>query len=140
MNNLENKEMNLHGNVLICLLVFSLLIFVNVFIAFGMEQESNRKNDTDQALSEKITIENDLISLDFFQADVTSVLRLLADMKEMNILFDGKIKGMVTLKLKDVSWDEAMNSVLDSNSLVMVRKGNVITVLTVNDYLKKKNR
>ena len=67
-------------------------------------------------------------------------LRLQADIKELNILFVGKIKGTVTLKLKDVSWDEAMKSVLDFNSLVMVRKGNVITVTTVDNYLKKKNR
>jgi len=71
------------------------------------------------------------ISLDFKDADVQNVLRVLADVSNLNIIATDDVKGKVTLRLHDVPWDQALDLVLKTNRLEANREGNVVRVSTV---------
>ena len=71
------------------------------------------------------------ISLDFKDADVQNVLRILAEVGNVNIVATDDVKGRITLRLVDVPWDQALDIVLQSARLDMVKEGNVIRVSSV---------
>ncbi len=71
------------------------------------------------------------ISLDFKDADIQNVLRVLADVSHLNIIATDDVKGKVTLHLSDVPWDQALDLVLRSNRLEMMREGNVARISTL---------
>jgi type IV pilus assembly protein PilQ len=68
------------------------------------------------------------ISLDFQNADIHNVLRLLAEVSKLNIVASDDVTGKVTLKLDRVPWDQALDVVLAAKGLGMIRTGNVIRV------------
>lgn len=68
------------------------------------------------------------ISLDLKDADIQNVLRLLADVSQLNIVAGEDVKGRVTLKLKNVPWDQALDIILASKQLGKDRSGNIIRV------------
>lgn len=71
------------------------------------------------------------VSLDFKDADVHNVLRLLAEVSKLNIVATDDVKGKVTLRLFDVPWDQALDIVLQVLNLESERVGNVIRISTV---------
>jgi len=72
------------------------------------------------------------ISLDFKDADVQNVLRVIADVSGLNIVATDDVAGRVTLHLIDVPWDQALDVVLEGNRLKMIREGNIMRVSTVD--------
>jgi type IV pilus assembly protein PilQ len=79
------------------------------------------------------------ISLDFQDADISNVLRLLADVSGFNIVISDDVKGKVSLKLINVPWDQALEIVLKMNNLGQVREGNIIRVATVANITKQRD-
>ncbi|HJQ84411.1 MAG TPA: type IV pilus secretin PilQ, partial [Candidatus Binatia bacterium] len=71
------------------------------------------------------------ISLDFKDADIQNVLRVLADVSGLNIIATDDVKGKVTLHLSEVPWDQALDLVLRSNRLEKTHEGNVVRISTV---------
>jgi type IV pilus assembly protein PilQ len=71
------------------------------------------------------------ISLDFKDADVHNVLRVLADVSGLNIIATDDVKGKITLHLNDVPWDQALDLVLRANRLEKSHEGNVMRISTV---------
>ncbi len=76
------------------------------------------------------------LSLDFKDADIKNILRLIAEVSNLNIIAGEDVKGTVTIRLMDVPWDQALDIILQSNDLGKVRIGNVIRVAPT-DKLKK---
>ncbi len=76
------------------------------------------------------------LSLDFKDADINNILRLIAEVSDLNIIAAEDVKGKVTIRLVDVPWDQALDIILQSNDLGKVRIGNVIRVAPI-DKLKK---
>jgi len=68
------------------------------------------------------------ISLDFVDADIRNILGFIAEVSELNIVAGDDVKGRVTIRLVDVPWDQALDLILQSQSLGMVRVGNVIRI------------
>jgi type IV pilus assembly protein PilQ len=68
------------------------------------------------------------IDLDFKGADIHNILRLLADVGQMNIVTSDEVKGEVTIKMRDVPWDQALDVVLRAKGLGSVREGNLVRV------------
>jgi len=77
------------------------------------------------------TYTGEKISLDFKDADVLNVLRILAEVSGLNIVATDDVKGRVTVRLVDVPWDQALDIILQSNRLDAVQIGNVLRVSTV---------
>lgn len=68
-------------------------------------------------------------SLVFDNADVRDILRLIAEISELNIIASDAVKGNVSLRLIDVPWDQALDLILDVTGLGMIQEGNVVRVL-----------
>ena len=68
------------------------------------------------------------VSLDVQSADVRDILRLLAETGGVNILTSGEVQGTVTMRLRDVPWEQALAAVLTLTGLAQERQGNVILV------------
>ena len=68
------------------------------------------------------------ISLDFVDADLRNILKLIAEVSELNIVAGEDVRGRVTVRLIEVPWDQALDIVLQSQSLGMQRVGNVVRI------------
>jgi type IV pilus secretin PilQ/predicted competence protein len=71
------------------------------------------------------------ISLDFKDADIQNVLRILADVSGLNVITTDDVQGKITMRLVEVPWDQALDAILKARGLDMVRDGNIIRVSTV---------
>ncbi|MHB8139267.1 MAG: secretin and TonB N-terminal domain-containing protein [Smithellaceae bacterium] len=71
------------------------------------------------------------ISLDFQDADIKSVLRLMSEYGNKSIISGDDVKGNVTLTMKNVPWDQALDAILKIHGLTKQQAGNVITVMTL---------
>ncbi|HVK65335.1 MAG TPA: type IV pilus secretin PilQ [Polyangium sp.] len=68
------------------------------------------------------------IDLDLKDADIHNVLRLVSDVGRVNIVTSDDVKGTVTIRMRNVPWDQALETVLQAKGLGMVRQGNMIRV------------
>ncbi len=76
------------------------------------------------------------ISLDFQDIEVRRVLQLLADFTDINMVAADSVNGNITLRLKDVPWDQALDIVLKTKNLDKRRNGNVIWIAPVAELIK----
>ncbi|MDH3686366.1 MAG: type IV pilus secretin PilQ, partial [Myxococcales bacterium] len=72
------------------------------------------------------------ISLDFKDVDISDVLRLIAEVSDLNIIAGDEVKGDVTIRLVDVPWDQALDVILLTKGLAFVRVGNVLRIAPAN--------
>ncbi|MCC7073490.1 MAG: secretin and TonB N-terminal domain-containing protein [Deltaproteobacteria bacterium] len=72
------------------------------------------------------------ITVDLQHAEIGNVLRLLADVSGHNFVYGDEVKGKVTLKLREVPWDQALDVVLKTKGLGMKKDGNVIRVAALD--------
>jgi len=79
------------------------------------------------------------ISLDFKNADIHDVLRIVAEVSGLNIVATDDVRARVTLRLVEVPWDQALDVVLQSNGLEKSQTGNVITVSTTKRLEAERN-
>ena len=75
------------------------------------------------------------ISLDFKDVEITDVLRLIAEVSDLNIIAGDEVTGEVTIRLVDVPWDQALDVILLTKGLGFVRVGNVLRIAP-SDLLK----
>ncbi len=68
------------------------------------------------------------LSLNFQNVDVRSVLQVIADFTDFNIVTSDSVQGNLTLRLKDVPWDQALDIILQAKGLDMRKTGNVIWI------------
>ncbi len=68
------------------------------------------------------------ISLDFNNVPISDVLRLIAEVSDLNLIAGDEVKGAVTIRLVDVPWDQALDVVLLTKGLGFVRVGNILRV------------
>ena len=76
------------------------------------------------------------ISLDFQDIEVRRVLQLLADFTNINMVTADSVQGNITLRLKDVPWDQALDIILKTKNLDKRRNGNVIWIAPVSELIK----
>jgi type IV pilus assembly protein PilQ len=70
----------------------------------------------------------DKLSLNFQNVDIRALLQVIADFTNLNIVVRDSVAGSITLRLKDVPWDQALDIVLQSKNLDMRKNGNVILI------------
>lgn len=68
------------------------------------------------------------MTMNFVNADVTNVLRLIGEVSKLNIIWGPEVKGTVSMRLEKVPWDQALDLVLANNDLAMRRQGKVIWI------------
>ena len=77
------------------------------------------------------------LSLNFQNVEVRSVLNVIADFTDLNIITSDSVGGSLTLRLKDVPWDQALQIILDTRGLDMRRNGNVIWIAPRDELATK---
>jgi type IV pilus assembly protein PilQ len=85
--------------------------------------------DTDKlGKSNKIGYTGEKLTLNFQKIDVREALNVIADFTDTNMVISDTVSGNLTLRLKDVPWDQAFDIILQSRGLDMRKNGNVIQV------------
>ncbi|HSI24431.1 MAG TPA: type IV pilus secretin PilQ [Methylotenera sp.] len=77
------------------------------------------------------------LSLNFQNIEVRSVLQVIADFTGLNIITSDTVTGNLTLRLKDVPWDQAMDIIMQNKGLTMRKSGNVIMVAPAEEVTAK---
>lgn len=77
------------------------------------------------------------ITLDFQDVDVRTILQILAKESGMNIVASDSVQGKMTLNLKDVPWDQALDLVMQARNLDMRRQGNIINIAPRQELLEQ---
>jgi type IV pilus assembly protein PilQ len=125
----------------------------NIFFAlsvcfFGIPGVASAANPNPVAMTQKVSVPeatsapaetavasspkaaDDTISLDFKDADIGSVLRVLSMKSNVNIVTGPEVKGLVTVRLDNVPWEKALGVILRTYNYVFERDGNIIRVTT----------
>jgi len=79
------------------------------------------------------------ISLDFQQADISNVLRLIAEVSGFNIVIGDGVKSKVTMKLVSVPWDQALDMILKMNGLGKIKQGNILWIDSLANIAKQED-
>ncbi|MCX5833183.1 MAG: secretin and TonB N-terminal domain-containing protein [Deltaproteobacteria bacterium] len=94
------------------------------------------KNGTRTTVAGERQYTGQKLTVDFQDANIKNVFRLIAEASGLNIVSGDDVKGTVTMQLREVPWDQALETIMDAHGLGMKRTGNVITVLSA-DKIKK---
>jgi type IV pilus assembly protein PilQ len=79
-----------------------------------------------------------LISMDFKDADVVNLLRILAAESGRNIVAGDDVKGRVSISLKNVTWEQALDTILEVRGLAKVERDGVIRIVSLDQLTKEK--
>ena len=77
------------------------------------------------------------LSLNFQNVEVRSVLNVIADFTDLNIITSDSVAGNLTLRLKDVPWDQALDIILQTRGLDMRKNGNVLWIAPRDELATK---
>ena len=102
-------------------------------------QKEDRKPESNEVVNGTSRFVGRRISLDFQQADISNVLRLIAEVSGFNIVVGEGVKSKVTMKLANVPWDQALEMLLKMNALGMIRQGNIVWVDTLQNIAKQQD-
>ncbi len=77
------------------------------------------------------------LSLNFQSIEIRSLLQIIADFSDFNVVTSDTVSGTVTLRLKDVPWDQALDIILQSKGLDKRRSGNVLLIAPKDELAAK---
>jgi type IV pilus assembly protein PilQ len=95
---------------------------------FTIDLRPYNKEEQDAARRKKFGYTGERLSLNFQNIEVRAVLQLIADFTGLNLVASDTVAGSLTLRLKNVPWDQALDIILKSKGLSMRQAGNVIMV------------
>jgi type IV pilus assembly protein PilQ len=79
-------------------------------------------------LSQRAGFSGEKLSLNFQNVEVRAVLNVIADFTDLNIITSDTVSGSITLRLKDVPWDQALDIILKTRGLDLRKTGNVVWI------------
>ncbi len=100
---------------------------------FTVEVAPISKEEEEKRKKEKFGFTGERLSLNFQDIEVRSVLQLLADFTGLNLVVSDSVEGNLTLRLKNVPWDQAMDIILKTKGLDQRRAGNVILIAPTDE-------
>jgi type IV pilus assembly protein PilQ len=98
------------------------------------EADSERRN------AEHFTYSGEKLSLNFQDIDVRSVLQLIADFTDLNLVASDTVQGNITLRLQNVPWDQALDLVLKTKGLDKRQIGNVLLVAPADEIAARERQ
>ncbi len=120
------------------------IMFGFVFTAFslGYAQNAVDLNSSpaqNEATNQGVEVSQEgNVSLDFRDADIQNVLRVLGHKSGLNIVAGPEVTGLVSIQLNEVPWKEALEVILETYGYGYQQKGNIITVTTIENLKKRK--
>jgi len=100
---------------------------------FTIEVAPISKEEEEKKRKEKFGFTGERLSLNFQDIEVRSVLQLLADFTGLNLVVSDSVEGNLTLRLKNVPWDQAMDIILKTKGLDQRKAGNVILIAPTDE-------
>jgi len=105
----------------------------NSFIVEVKQSDDAQKKTADG----KVKYTGEKLSLNFQNVEVRSVLQVIADFTGLNIIASDTVTGSLTLRLKDVPWDQALDLIMQTKALDKRQNGNVIWIAPKDELLAK---
>lgn len=104
---------------------------------FTVELKPMTKDEIEANRKAKFGYVGEKLSLNFQDIEIRSVLQLLADFTDLNIVVSDTVQGKLTLRLKNVPWDQALDIILQSKALGKREAGNVIMVAPAEEIANR---
>ncbi len=104
---------------------------------FVVEVKPVKEDPTRLFQGTRVGYQGERLSLNFQNVDVRALLQVIADFTDLNIITSDSVAGSITLRLKDVPWDQALDIILQSKGLDMRKNGNVIIVAPRDELAAK---
>lgn len=104
---------------------------------FTVELKPMSKEQIEENRKAKFGYIGEKLSLNFQDIEVRSVLQLLADFTDLNIVVSDSVTGKLTLRLKNVPWDQALDIILQSKALGKRQAGNVIMIAPAEEIANR---
>ena len=98
------------------------------------------KEEKDKRQAESFTYTGEKLSLNFQSIDVRSVLQLIADFTDLNLVASDTVQGDITLRLQNVPWDQALDLVLKTKGLDKRKIGNVLLVAPADEIAARERQ
>ena len=95
---------------------------------FTIEVRALTREEVEEAKKDEFGFKGERLSLNFQDIEVRSVLQLIADFTGLNVVVSDTVRGSLTLRLKNVPWDQALDIILKTKGLDMRQTGNVVLV------------
>jgi type IV pilus assembly protein PilQ len=95
---------------------------------YTIELKPLTKDEAEEAKRDALGYSGEKLSLNFQNIEVRAVLQLIADFTGLNIVASDAVRGNITLRLKNVPWDQALDIILKTQGLGMRKSGNVVLV------------
>jgi type IV pilus assembly protein PilQ len=95
---------------------------------FTIEVKALTKEEVEASKKDEFGYSGERLSLNFQDIEVRSVLQLIADFTGINVVVSDTVSGSLTLRLKNVPWDQALDIILKTKGLAMRQTGNVMLV------------
>ena len=89
---------------------------------------------------ERFAYTGEKLSLNFQDIDVRSVLQLIADFTDLNLVASDTVQGNITLRLQSVPWDQALDLVLKTKSLDKRMIGNVLLIAPADEIAARERQ
>jgi type IV pilus assembly protein PilQ len=96
--------------------------------------------DLERRNAEKLVYTGEKLSLNFQDIDVRSVLQLIADFTNLNLVASDTVQGGITLRLQNVPWDQALDLVLKTKGLDKRKVGNVLLVAPADEIAARERQ
>jgi len=98
------------------------------------------QDDVEKRKSERFAYSGEKLSLNFQDIDVRSVLQLIADFTDLNLVASDTVSGNITLRLQNVPWDQALDLVLKTKGLDKRKIGNVLMVAPADELAARERQ
>ncbi|HYQ37825.1 MAG TPA: AMIN domain-containing protein, partial [Pseudomonas sp.] len=96
--------------------------------------------DVEKRKSDRFAYTGEKLSLNFQDIDVRSVLQLIADFTDLNLVASDTVQGNITLRLQNVPWDQALDLVLKTKGLDKRKIGNVLLVAPADEIAARERQ
>jgi len=120
-----------------CLLAGILFLSFHIALNHSVSQAQEEPQGLAQALPLPAKTEPGNITVDFKDADIRDVLRIISYKSGINIVSGKDVSGAVTIRLADVPWERALNVILKNSGFVYERDEDIIRVTTVENLGKE---
>lgn len=98
------------------------------------------QDDAERRKAERFAYSGEKLSLNFQDIDVRSVLQLIADFTDLNLVASDTVAGNITLRLQNVPWDQALDLVLKTKGLDKRKVGNVLLVAPADEIAARERQ
>ncbi len=106
-------------------------------LVFTLEVKPIKPEEQEKRKKEELGYTGEKLSLNFQNIEVRAVLQLIADFTGLNLVASDTVTGNVTLRLKSVPWDQALDIVLRTKGLAMRQMGNVLLVAPAEEIASR---